>query len=80
MTIAHKSCILVDIYFIIISFLVIIAASKVRSYFHNCNNCFRYGKQAAAEELSFLYGDSRANGLGHEVIAFYIKVKKTVDE
>ncbi|OAY70728.1 Glutamyl-tRNA(Gln) amidotransferase subunit A, chloroplastic/mitochondrial [Ananas comosus] len=27
----------------------------------------RYGKQAAAEELSFLYGDSRANGLGHEV-------------
>ena len=28
---------------------------------------FRYGKQASADELNELYGDSRANGLGHEV-------------
>ncbi|XP_072977746.1 glutamyl-tRNA(Gln) amidotransferase subunit A, chloroplastic/mitochondrial isoform X1 [Typha angustifolia] len=27
----------------------------------------RYGKQATAEDLSYLYGDSRADGFGHEV-------------
>lgn len=29
---------------------------------------FRYGSQVAAEELNSLYGDSRAQGFGSEVI------------
>lgn len=28
---------------------------------------FRYGRQVSADDLNELYGESRANGLGHEV-------------
>lgn len=28
---------------------------------------FRYGRQVSANDLNELYGESRANGLGHEV-------------
>jgi aspartyl-tRNA(Asn)/glutamyl-tRNA(Gln) amidotransferase subunit A len=31
------------------------------------NTIFRYGRQISADDLNEIYGESRANGLGHEV-------------
>ncbi|CAM0901946.1 unnamed protein product [Alopecurus aequalis] len=44
----------------------ILASSEASSNLSRYDG-IRYGKQASADELNELYGDSRASGLGHEV-------------
>ena len=36
---------------------------------------FRYGRQVSTDDLNEIYGESRANGLGHEVKYFQLLVE-----
>jgi len=39
---------------------------------------FRYGRQVSADDLNELYGESRTNGLGHEVQYSQLPIYHTI--